>query len=216
MTKLPSRLRRLEDALYALPDDCMLLSDLDGYLTGLVLCPEAIPAAEWLPVIWGGVEAGPPFEDPLDVQDFTVMLEARHAEVARDLGRGKVRPMFDVDPRNGELLWEPWIDGFATAMDLRPDSWAAVADHAGAADALGYLTTLIAVADDSTDLPSEEINALYDGAAEGIPLRIVALHAWRAGQGMGAAPDAPSSKVGRNDLCPCGSGKKHKKCCGAD
>ena len=23
-------------------------------------------------------------------------------------------------------------------------------------------------------------------------------------------------KVGRNDLCPCGSGKKYKKCCGAD
>ncbi|MAU06352.1 MAG: hypothetical protein CL919_00500 [Deltaproteobacteria bacterium] len=20
-------------------------------------------------------------------------------------------------------------------------------------------------------------------------------------------------KIGRNDLCPCGSGKKHKKCC---
>lgn len=26
---------------------------------------------------------------------------------------------------------------------------------------------------------------------------------------------AASSKVGRNDPCPCGSGKKHKKCCGA-
>lgn len=25
-----------------------------------------------------------------------------------------------------------------------------------------------------------------------------------------------SNKVGRNDLCPCGSGKKYKKCCGKD
>jgi preprotein translocase subunit SecA len=24
-----------------------------------------------------------------------------------------------------------------------------------------------------------------------------------------------AAKVGRNDPCPCGSGKKHKKCCGA-
>jgi preprotein translocase subunit SecA len=24
-----------------------------------------------------------------------------------------------------------------------------------------------------------------------------------------------ASSVGRNDLCPCGSGKKYKKCCGA-
>ncbi|WP_317451590.1 SEC-C metal-binding domain-containing protein [Methylobacter psychrophilus] len=23
----------------------------------------------------------------------------------------------------------------------------------------------------------------------------------------------PASKVGRNDPCPCGSGKKYKKCC---
>jgi len=23
-----------------------------------------------------------------------------------------------------------------------------------------------------------------------------------------------STKTGRNDLCPCGSGKKYKKCCG--
>jgi len=22
------------------------------------------------------------------------------------------------------------------------------------------------------------------------------------------------AKIGRNDLCPCGSGKKYKKCCG--
>lgn len=34
----------------------------------------------------------------------------------------------------------------------------------------------------------------------------------------GAAPvkASASKKVGRNDPCPCGSGKKYKKCCGAD
>ncbi|MBO7293427.1 MAG: SEC-C domain-containing protein, partial [Clostridia bacterium] len=30
-----------------------------------------------------------------------------------------------------------------------------------------------------------------------------------------AAAPAKSQKVGRNDPCPCGSGKKYKKCCGA-
>jgi preprotein translocase subunit SecA len=29
------------------------------------------------------------------------------------------------------------------------------------------------------------------------------------------AKDDDGEKVGRNDLCPCGSGKKYKKCCGA-
>ncbi len=36
----------------------------------------------------------------------------------------------------------------------------------------------------------------------------------------GSGPQKPtarsSTKVGRNDPCPCGSGKKYKKCCGAD
>jgi len=30
-----------------------------------------------------------------------------------------------------------------------------------------------------------------------------------------SAPGAAAAKVGRNEPCPCGSGKKHKKCCGA-
>ena len=29
------------------------------------------------------------------------------------------------------------------------------------------------------------------------------------------APPRQATKVGRNDPCPCGSGKKYKKCCGA-
>jgi len=37
-----------------------------------------------------------------------------------------------------------------------------------------------------------------------------------AGAGPRAAAGAASTiKVGRNDPCPCGSGKKYKKCCGA-
>jgi preprotein translocase subunit SecA len=28
-------------------------------------------------------------------------------------------------------------------------------------------------------------------------------------------PRTNAAKVGRNDPCPCGSGKKYKKCCGA-
>lgn len=29
----------------------------------------------------------------------------------------------------------------------------------------------------------------------------------------GQSAPAPVVKIGRNDPCPCGSGKKHKKCC---
>jgi preprotein translocase subunit SecA len=41
-------------------------------------------------------------------------------------------------------------------------------------------------------------------------------HTKAAAYVAGGAVEAPKAqaKVGRNDLCPCGSGKKYKKCCG--
>jgi hypothetical protein len=42
------------------------------------------------------------------------------------------------------------------------------------------------------------------------------------GAALGLASAEPSeprrevSKAGRNEMCPCGSGKKYKKCCGGD
>src|SRR6476619_3287525 len=54
----PIDLDALDDYLMSdhAPDDSMGLSDLDGFLTGIVVGPELIPASEWLPVIWGGEE----------------------------------------------------------------------------------------------------------------------------------------------------------------
>ena len=41
---------------------------------------------------------------------------------------------------------------------------------------------------------------------------------WDPFTGMGMEVDMPyqreGKKIGRNDPCPCGSGKKYKKCCG--
>jgi preprotein translocase subunit SecA len=36
------------------------------------------------------------------------------------------------------------------------------------------------------------------------------------GKGSIIRKPAVSKKVGRNDPCPCGSGKKYKKCCGVN
>ena len=33
-------------------------------------------------------------------------------------------------------------------------------------------------------------------------------------ESLGAQPVQKKQTVGRNDLCPCGSGKKYKACCG--
>jgi len=55
------------------------------------------------------------------------------------------------------------------------------------------------------------IRHTFDFGEEGLPLeRLPDLRAALAGE----ARIASSGKIGRNDPCPCGSGKKYKKCCG--
>jgi uncharacterized protein len=217
MSRFPSRFRRLDDILADLPvDDPPLLAELDGYLTGLAVGPETIPPSEWLPPIWGGgYGETAPFEDPIDVQLFADMVLARYNEILRDLGRGKLQPIFDIDERNGEVLWETWIEGLAMAIGLRPDSWSQD-DDVEAAASLAYLHTLMDIVRDDTALTSIEINAICDGAPALIAGHMARLHA-RHGRQAGTPEDRGDrpAKVGRNDPCPCGSGKKHKRCCGA-
>jgi uncharacterized protein YecA (UPF0149 family) len=52
--------------------------------------------------------------------------------------------------------------------------------------------------------------------ATSLPHCVARIHRfWRWRAGRSAAPPPGQRKVGRNELCPCGSGKKFKRCCGA-
>lgn len=217
------RLRRLDGALANLPaeSDAMLLSELDGYLAGVVACPEQIPPAEWLPPVWGD-GAAPLFEDEREARWHDDLVMEHHAAIVAALGRGpgRFKPFMEVDARRREVMWELWIEGFAVALDLRPDAWDELADAAPepVAEAYSGLTTLIGIASDESDLERDVIDRLTEDAPVLIPGWIELLDGWRVGRGVGgtapAEPSAPA-KVGRNDPCPCGSGRKHKKCCGA-
>lgn len=221
MRQLPSRLRRLDDALADLPlDEPMLLTELDGFLTGILVSPDLIMPGEWLKIVWGSDDGGvAPFDDPLDVQWFADAVMARYNEIARDLGRGKPQPILDVDERNGDVLWELWIDGFSEAMNMRPESWAALAngDDLDAADAMSRLSMLITIARNESPLDSVQINVVQDRApAELIDcvLHLNAARLCRGGTPLTSPIDRRAAKIGRNEPCRCGSGKKSKRCCG--
>jgi Uncharacterised protein family (UPF0149) len=70
------------------PDDSMGLSDLDGFLTGVVVGPELILPSEWLPVVWGGAE--PQFET----------LEEMRTVLGAIMGRYNESPVSTVIPRS--------------------------------------------------------------------------------------------------------------------
>ena len=66
MSKPPRYLKQLEHELLTLGDDAMLLEELDGFIAGLLICPDLIKPSEWLPVVWGSEEEDEPAFDNLD------------------------------------------------------------------------------------------------------------------------------------------------------
>ena len=85
----------------------------------------------------------------------------------------------------------------------------------------GYLTMLVAMqlpTDARVELTPQEAKAwraVQDGhrraAAQAMAMRPALAHANGNSAGAGAAPES-APVVGRNDACPCGSGKKYKRC----
>src|ERR1700733_14069710 len=78
----PIDLDALDDYLMSdhAPDDSMSLSDLDGFLTGVVVGPELLLPSEWLPVIWGGAE--PEFETQEEMRTVLGTIMGRYNEIA--------------------------------------------------------------------------------------------------------------------------------------
>ena len=126
MPKLPRYLKQLEQELLALGDDAMLLEELDGFIAGLLVCPELIKTSEWLPVVWGSEEKDEPAFNSLDHLNRVLGLVMEHYnDVARTLMERPNRygPRFAVDKRHNEILWEIWVAGFEKAVKLRPSAW---------------------------------------------------------------------------------------------
>jgi uncharacterized protein len=224
MSRLPPRLRKLDRLLLDLPDDGgpMLVSELDGYLAGLLVCPDLVVPSQWLPQVWSrddDEESQPVFEDMGHVQATIGAVMEHYNVIAKGLAAAKptYTPVLDEDPRSDEVLWELWADGFGRAVDLKPSSWSAI-DASGdevARVALAGLLQLVAIARDEGTQPKEAVHAFDDTAPDLIPRWVLALNAWRLANATGVpAPISSFGKVGRNDPCPCGSGKKYKKCCG--
>jgi uncharacterized protein len=210
---MDSYLDELDDLLLNRLEDGMLLSELDGYLAGLIVSPDLVPQSQWLKPIWGG--SLPAFVDESDLQHFLDLLMRHYNDVIASLNApGGYAPIFDTDTRTDETLWELWIEGFAKAMKLAPRGWNRIraSDDEGPKAALAGIIELSAFADGRMAL-SEGAEDRWDREAPDlIPIWVQLLHEWRLEHDRHRP--AHSGKVGRNDPCPCGSGKKYKKCCG--
>jgi uncharacterized protein len=222
------RRQQLEQELHALGDDAMLIEEFDGFVAGLLVCPEMISPNEWLPLIWN--REGQAEQSPLENLDHAnrlfglIMLNYNDVVLALMNRPERYRALFPVDARNGDIIWEIWVEGFAAALSLRPAVWRQLldADRETANAMAGLLLLTDIVRGELDDIPQEDVDKLREAAPTLIPGWVVTLHEWRLANSRtpsvleqaATPPSATRGKVGRNEPCPCGSGKKYKRCCG--
>src|SRR5215212_10024551 len=203
----------------ASPENCMQLSDLDGFLTGIAIGPELVKPSEWLPVIWGDEE--PVFEGIEQARTVIGVIMGRYNEILRvlDTDPEAYDPLFWEGP-DGEVIAADWAEGFADAIRLRPEAWRPLLEDR---EALVMLVPILALCGDAEggsplELDLEDDADLLAQAPELIPACMAGIDGFwkeRRGRPKAGSGRAKSAKVGRNDPCPCGSGHKYKRCCGA-
>lgn len=215
---LPKPLLELGDFLLSesAGEEAMTLDELDGYLTGVIVCPDLIMPSEWLPPIWGGSD--PVFEDFKQTEIVTSAIMNHYNSLIGDLDQGRFSPILEHD-LDDDPSWEIWIGGYWKALSLRPDSWDQFYDIEDrdlqrALFVMGRLAELALFPPDEIE-PLEIDEELETNAADIIPPMVEVIHQARKilANPYGIPANQNKTKVGRNDPCPCGSGKKFKKCC---
>jgi uncharacterized protein len=206
------------------PPDGMMLSDLDGFLTGIAVGPELVLPSEWLPLIWGG--DAPEFANEDEAKAILAIIMARYNEILRQIRDGTLDPVFWANC-DGTLIAADWAEGFLQAVMLRMDAWSRLIKSKRDGRILFPIFALCGDENGESllGIRPEDEDRVMEEVTELIPACVTAIAAYWREQGSkqismplmsGPTPSPPriSTKVGRNEPCPCGSRKKFKKCCG--
>jgi uncharacterized protein len=219
--RIPRRAALLDKRLEALCAFCdpMMLSELDGFLAGIAVCLEPVSLDEWLPAVLN-LEPDEKVEavlGPDETTAITGLLLERFDEISNEIAAKIYFPIIDVDAQSGDVLWYLWVSGLDEAMEFRPGSWDIFAVGSNISrNALKGLRRLIALNQGGGELPDDGFGVIVKLAPTLVPVWLESLMDWRLSGGTSAYPEPLRLKpaaAGRNDPCPCGSGKKYKKCC---
>jgi uncharacterized protein len=213
----------------AVPEHCMDPSMLDGYLTGLVCGPGAPALDRWLARIWDPEHgrAEPEFARASDAQRLLQLL-VRHANSTADLLAHEPErfvPLFEEhdESEGGATIVDSWCYGFLAAVALDPASWAPLRDeHPDWFHELQLYGTEAGWDELERLEPEEMDDEAHSQRVEAIAPAVRQIFAWWSARAQRrpllvapAVHTVHASKVGRNEPCPCGSGRKYKHCHGA-
>lgn len=205
-------------------DEGMTLDTLDGYLHAIAIGPETIMPRQWLPKVWGENSAMMPPMDNIDQLNHIMGLVMRHYNsiiAGFEQNPPEAFPCWDVRQYDiGEFEdAEMWAHGFTEGVQLNRDAWKPLFDTAQGQQwyrPIGLLgeSEFSADQDELTKTPQQR-----ETLATQIEGSLVNIHAFwvplRKAIYERELSTRLRTKVGRNEPCPCGSGKKFKKCCGS-
>jgi uncharacterized protein len=218
-----AELDRLEDLLDApaFADTAMRTDALHGFVTAVASAPVTIPAERWLAEALGD-HAG----SDAQREAAEALIQRLHADAVLLLleGHGVDPLLYPLDDAGEALDYATWCEGYLAGMALADPPWS---DFVDGDELTALLAPFLALALEHEQpeagathplagLAPEELARFTAAARERLPEAVQDVYDCLAAHRPKAEPvrrEAP--KVGRNDPCPCGSGKKFKRCCGA-
>lgn len=219
------------------PDGTLSYRETQGFIFTVACAPVLVMPSEWLPRIFG--EAEPVFESREEAGEIMGILMAIFNENATGASHGGARLPEDCAFREDLLAnLEPdapvaqWCRGFRLGHLWLEDSWDDVLPEELGDELAKILATLSFFSSRSMAEAFVEELSTSEGSLESLTAKFrdlfpnaVAGYA-RMGQALFKAlmeleaeergPVSAPVRPGRNDPCPCGSGRKYKKCCGAN
>jgi len=193
---------------------------IDGMFCGFIVGPGSAKPSDGLSMIWGpGTENGPAqprYENPMQEQYVTALL-TRHWNTIADRLEGRYLHSPMLDDQTDAPRAKRWAVGFLAAIMQRSEAW--LTRRPG--DEL--ISTLIAgltVLAGRKGVLSRNLSPRERATfVKMLPLMLERLYSfWHRQGGPLLQPQSFKPlvrKFPRNAPCPCGSGKKFKRCCGS-
>jgi uncharacterized protein len=222
-----AELERLCDVLERFGDKrAMNAEELDGFLAAVICGPDYVPQSECLRVIWGDdIVNEDAFSTRPLLKDFVSLITRHRDVISHTLQSGDVFMPLLLEEEHGIYRANDWATGFMRGMEFHRSQWASLLEDE---EHGGSLVPILALAHehhpDSEMRPYKEPispelrETLIVGSAAGV-MRIYRYFQARRLMVTHTIGDSTThrritAKVGRNEPCPCGSGKKFKQCCG--
>jgi len=200
--------------------NAMPLDALQGFLCAVASAPEAIPTARWLAAALGDERD---WDGDPEAAEVVTLLKRFHHEVVFGLVEGNlVDPiLYPLSDDTTEHDYSMWALGYLEGVDLAQPAWEASGEADEVEDILFPFLILAgglehdAVLRASLELKPQEEQALVENCRDELPEAVQDAFDYWAEKRRPDTVRRDGPKIGRNDPCVCGSGKKFKQCCGA-